>query len=180
MRPIKPLEAICIVDPCTGCNYDSPVMVTLRTSMCVGPDNCNSSSLINWICRSISLPSKSGAPTSNFGVPLFCHNPAKCPVQQSDAKSLHGQLRSRTGHAVSVRDSHCPDMLPCDLADRETAQLASFGSGCKVSGNVATTNDQQVGLDANWYASQLCSIWSPIPVTAGYSSMLGRPAFLVQ
>ncbi len=159
------------VDPCTGCNYNS----NAPNFEVLGPDNCISPGIINWVAVPF-IASKSGVPR-RISAPVILHNPAECPYNKvtlslyTDSCDLGPDTPLTSGVATVP-------IGPCDLAVARLRNAPSLVQGVKYW-VVATTNDQQAVLDANWYASNDAQLG----LNLGYGWIqfdAGTPAFWSQ
>ena len=145
MRPNEPSEAICLWTPA-----QAAIMTPMAPlSTCEALTTVPLQARFSWDAVPF-IASKSGVPHRDFG---FHYREGFCQVslQQSNAKSLHGQLRSRSGQSVGLRRRHRSDSA-MRFGRREARSAPPLVQGVKYW-VVATTNDQQAGLDATWYAS---------------------------
>ena len=133
------------VDPCIGCNYDSngsafPVQ---------GPDNCTSPGTFQWDAVPF-VAAKSGVPR-RISASIILKNPAECPYNKVTLSLYTDNCDFGPNIPLTSGIATVPLAL-CDLAIAKLRSAPALVEGVKYW-VVATTNDQQAGLDATWYAS---------------------------
>jgi hypothetical protein len=159
------------LDPCTGCNYDSngsafPVQ---------GPENCTAPAMIAWIAVPF-IASKSGVPR-RLSASIILKNPAECPYNKVTLNLYTDNCDIGPDTLLASGVATVPE-APCDLAIARLRSAPALVQGVKYW-VVATTNDQQAGLDATWYASNNAQLG----LSPGYEWLqFGgvTPGFLVQ
>ena len=159
------------VDPCTGCNYDSHGL-NLPVE---GPDNCTSTGMIAWVAVPF-VASKSGVPR-RISASINLQNPAECPYNKVTL-SLYTDSCDVGPDTPLVSGIATVPGAPCDLAVARLHSAPALVQGVKYW-VVATTNDQQAGLDAWWHASNATQFGANL----GFGWLqytAGTPAFLVQ
>jgi hypothetical protein len=157
------------VDPCTGCNYDSNGSgFDVR-----GPENCNSESL-SWTAVPF-VAAKSGVPT-RISAPIILYNP-ECPYNKVTLSLYTDNCDVGPDTPLASGIATVP-AAPCDLAVARLRNAPALVQGVKYW-VVATTNDQQAGLDATWWASN--NAYFGVNVGFGWTQFgAGTPGFLVQ
>jgi hypothetical protein len=162
------------VDPCTGCNYYAPPNGASTGFDVRGPQNCNSESL-SWTAVPF-VAAKSGVPT-RISAPIILYNPAECPYNKVTL-SLYTDNCDVGPDTLLASGIATVPAAPCDLAVARLRNAPALVQGVKYW-VTATTNDQQAGLDATWYASNAAQFAS----NAGFGWLqftAGTPGFLVQ
>ena len=96
------------------------------------------------------VASKSGVPR-RISAPIILHNPAKCPYNKVTLSLYTDNCDLGPDTPLASGIATVPT-APCDLAVARLRNAPALVQGVKYW-VVATTNDQQVGLDATWYAS---------------------------
>jgi hypothetical protein len=157
------------VDPCTGCNYDSNGSgFDVR-----GPENCNSESL-SWTAVPF-VAAKSGVPT-RISAAIILYNP-DCPYNKVTLSLYTDNCDVGPDTPLASGVATVP-AAPCDLAVARLRNAPALVQGVKYW-VTATTNDQQAGLDATWYASNAAQFASNAGFGWGQATA-GTPGFSVQ
>lgn len=134
------------VDPCTGCNYDDtngpgfPVY---------GPENCASPGTTTWLGVPF-VAARSGVP-ERISASVILYDPVSCP-QNKVTLSLYTDNCGLGPGTLLVSGIATVPTAPCDLAVTRLRNAPPLTEGTKYW-VVATTNEQQAGLEANWYGS---------------------------
>ena len=161
------------VDPCTGCNYDAPPNGSSSGFDVRGPKNCNSKSL-TWTAVPF-VAAKSGVPT-RISASIILYNP-ECPYNNVTL-SLYTDNCDVGPDTLLASGIATVPAAPCDLAVARLRNAPALVQGTKYW-VVATTSDQQAGLDATWYASNAAQLAS----NTGFGWLqftAATPGFLVQ
>ena len=133
------------VDPCTGCNYDSRV----PSFPVWGPENCTSPGATVWIGVPF-VAAKSGIP-KRIAASIILYNPTFCPENKVTLSLYTDNCGLGPGTPLVSGIATVPT-APCDLAVARLRNAPTLTEGTKYW-VVATTNERQAGLDANWYGS---------------------------
>jgi hypothetical protein len=160
------------VEPCNSCNYDS----NAGGYFVWGPDNCYSPGRIEWLGVPF-IAAVTGVP-KRISVPIIPYDPSHCPTRQVTL-SIYTDACYPTGPGTRlVAGLARLPRAPCNMAVAKLTNAPTLTQGQKYW-VVATTNAQQSGLDANWYASNdaQCAINTG---TGWTQTNGGTPAFLVQ
>jgi hypothetical protein len=159
------------VDPCTGCNYNSNSPgFDVR-----GPDNCTFPGMLHWEAVPF-IASKSGVPR-RISASIILKNPAKCPYNRVTLSLYTDNCDVGPDTPLASGIATVPT-APCDLAVARLRNAPALTQGVKYW-VVATTDDQQAGLDATWYGSNAAQY----ALSPGYEWIqfsTATPAFLVQ
>ena len=132
------------VDPCTGCNYDSNgAAFDVR-----GPDR-TSPGTFQWDAVPF-IASKSGVP-HRISASIIVKDSVKCPYNKVTLSLYTDNCDLGPDSPLASGIATVPT-APCDLAVAKLSSAPPLVQGVKYW-VVATTNDQQAGLDATWYAS---------------------------
>jgi hypothetical protein len=159
------------VDPCTGCNYYA---VGSSSGFDVrGPENCNSESL-SWTAVPF-VAAKSGVPT-RISAAIILYNP-DCPYNKVTLSLYTDNCDVGPDTPLASGVATVP-AAPCDLAVARLRNAPALVQGVKYW-VTATTNDQQAGLDATWYASNAAQFASNAGFGWGQATA-GTPGFSVQ
>jgi hypothetical protein len=159
------------VDPCTGCNYDpNGAGFDVR-----GPDNCTDPGMLHWEAVPF-IASKSGVPRG-ISAAIILRDPIDCPYNKVTL-SLYTDNCDVGPDTPLASAIATVAAAPCDLAVARLRNAPALVQGVKYW-VVATTDDQQAGLDATWYGSNDAQYaLSPGFEWIQFSTV--TPAFLVQ
>lgn len=133
------------IDPCTGCNYDPnglgfPVF---------GPENCTSPGTTTWLGVPF-VAARSGVP-KRISASIILYNPTFCPENRVTLSLYTDNCGLGPGTPLVSGIATVPT-APCDLAVARLRNAPTLTEGTKYW-VVATTNEQQAGLNALWYGS---------------------------
>jgi len=134
------------VDPCTGCNYDDtngpgfPIY---------GPENCASPGTTVWLGVPF-VAARSGVP-KRISASVILYDPIRCPENKVTLSLYTDNCGLGPGTPLVSGIATVPT-APCDLAVARLRNAPPLTEGTKYW-VVATTNEQQAGLEANWYGS---------------------------
>ena len=159
------------VDPCTGCNYNSNSPgFDVR-----GPSNCTNPGMLHWEAVPF-IAGKSGVPR-RISAPIIVKDSVKCPYDKVTL-SLYTDNCDVGPDTPLVSGIATVPTAPCDMAVARLRDAPALTQGVKYW-VVATTSDQQAGLDATWYGSNVAQY----ALSPGYEWIqfsTATPAFLVQ
>jgi hypothetical protein len=160
------------VEPCNTCNYDS----NAGGYFIWGPENCFSPGSTEWLAVSF-IAAATGVP-KQISVPIIVADPRHCPTREVTL-SIYTDACYPTGPGKPLVSSVA--RLPratCNMGVAKLTNAPTLVRGQKYW-VVATTNADQSGLDANWYASN--NAQRAINTGTGWTQINGwTPAFLVQ
>ena len=132
------------IDPCTGCSYDPHGSgFDVR-----GPDNCTSPGNLSWTAVAF-VAAKSGAPT-RISASIILYSPT-CTENHVTLSLYTDDCDLGPGDPLVSGIATVP-RSPCDLAVATLTGAPALQEGVKYW-VVATTDENQTGLDATWYAS---------------------------
>ena len=160
------------VDPCTGCNYYAPGNGSSSGFDVRGPENCNSQSL-SWTAVPF-VAAKSGVPT-RISASIILYNP-EWPYNKVTLSLYTDNCDVGPDTPLASGIATVPG-APCDLAIARLRNAPALVQGVKYW-VTATTNDQQAGLDATWYASNAAQFALDLGGWTQFTA--GTPGFLVQ
>jgi hypothetical protein len=167
----KPFASNLIVDPCTGCNYDS----TEGGFDVRGPDNCTSPGSITWQAVPF-VASRSGVPQRILAA-IILNKPSICP-QDKVTLSIYTDNCEEGPGTLLVSGEATAQLTPCDIAVAKLRRAPSLTRGTKYW-ITATTSPEQSALDASWLASNDAQI--ALADTFGWFQFTSAtPAFEVQ
>jgi hypothetical protein len=159
------------VDPCTGCNYDSNSSgLEVR-----GPDNCSIPGHLSWTAVPF-VAAKSGVPT-RISAPIILSDLPICTENKVTLSLYTNDCDLGPGDPLVSGIATVPK-APRDLAVATLVSAPALQEGVKYW-IVATTDENQTGLDASWYASNNAQFAFSLG-DGWFQSSTGTPAFLVQ
>lgn len=160
------------VEPCNSCNYDS----NAGGYAVVGPDNCLVPGTTQWLAVPF-IAAATGVPRQ-ISVPIILADWRDCPTRQVTL-SIYTDACYPIGPGTPlVSNIATLPRATCNMGVAKLTNAPTLTRGQKYW-VVATTNAEQSGLDANWYASN--SSQYALNTGAGWTqSNSGTPAFLVQ
>jgi len=159
------------VDPCTGCNYDSNSSgLEVR-----GPDNCTIPGQLHWTAVPF-VAAKSGVPTRILA-PIILHDLPICTENKVTLSLYTDNCDLGPGDPLVSGIATVPK-APCDLAVATLVSAPALQEGVKYW-VVATTDENQTGLDASWYASNNAQVAGSLG-DGWFQFSTGTPGFLVQ
>ena len=145
MRPTQPLEAICLWTPAPA----ATMIPMAPASTCEGLTTAPTPGTLHWEAVPF-IASKSGVPR-RISASILLRHPTDCPYNKvtlslyTDNCDLGPDTPLTSGIAIVPTAA-------CDLAVARLRNAPALVQGVKYW-VVATTNDQQAGLDATWYGS---------------------------